>query len=398
MSTNNNVVYVIDVDGKPLLPTTPARGRLLLKKGRATLVSVVPFTIKLKRRVDNPVGEFTVAIDDGAKYVGVAVVNEHKNEVVFSGTIRLRQDVSRKMKQRAQYRKTRRSRNLRYRKTRFKNRKPYTPFPSIKFRKDTIMRVLFDINKRLNITRCIIEQGQFNISSILRGVKLHGKEYQQSEFEGHNRRAKVLWRDKYECRHCKSKNELQVHHIIHRSKGGTNTMKNLITLCKTCHENIHRGKLRINYKPPTFKYPQHLMQGKWYLFNMLKSVYSKVNVCFGWMTSKWRNELRLEKTHYNDAVSMICRASPTFRCVNYTILPKRRKIWDDNPTKTCDEKNGFRHYDLVKSHNRTRGIVIGSIRSLKKNNIALRTNFNNNFLVSYKKTKLLYRFKNLIYT
>ncbi len=86
-------VFVIDFSGKPLLPTHPARARKLLDSGKATVYQVVPFTIQLNRVVENPVGEFTVGIDDGAKKVGIAVVNEKTQEVVFGGTIKLRQDV-----------------------------------------------------------------------------------------------------------------------------------------------------------------------------------------------------------------------------------------------------------------------------------------------------------------
>jgi len=86
-----------------------------------------------------------------------------------------------------------------------------------------------------------------------------------------------------------------------------------------------------------------------------------------------------------------------FACKLYLIIPRRSKIWEDNPTKKCTEKNGFRHFDVVKARHRTKGVVIGSIRSLKKNVITLRTKFNNDFPVSYRKSKILYRPKGLIY-
>ena len=396
--SKNDIVFVIDKNKKPLLPTCSARGRLLLKKGKAKLVSVVPFTIQLNYPVKNIVGEFKVGIDDGSKEVGIAIVNEFKNEVVFRGTIRLRQDVSRKVLQKSMYRKSRRQRKLRGRKARFNNRKPSTPFPSVRCRKDTIDRVLNDLGKRMNIINCIVEQGKFDTSSMARNKELKGKEYQESEFEGKNRRAKVLWRDNYTCQKCKSKDILQTHHIVWKSKGGTDTLKNLITLCEDCHDDLHKGKFKLNIKPKLFQYPQYLQQGKWYLLDLLKKKYQEVKVCFGWQTSYWRKNLGLEKTHFNDAVSMICRDKlPIFRCKDYLIIPKRKKIWENNPTKTCEEKNGFRHYDLVKSI-RKGGKVIGNIRSLKKNTITLRTKFDNNYEVSYKKTKLLYRFKGIIYT
>lgn len=81
----------------------------------------------------------------------------------------------------------------------------------------------------------------------------------------------------------------------------------------------------------------------------------------------------------------------------YLIIPKRKKIWEDNPTKTCEEKNGFRHFDLVKAIHRTKGTVIGTIRSLKARTITLRTGWDDNFPVSYNKTKLLWRFNSIMY-
>jgi hypothetical protein len=83
--------------------------------------------------------------------------------------------------------------------------------------------------------------------------------------------------------------------------------------------------------------------------------------------------------------------------LEYFIKPRRAKVWEANPTKTCVEKNGFRHYDLVKS-SRSGKTVVGSVRSLKANQIALRTKGDDNYLVSYSKSRLLQRFAGLIYS
>src|SRR5215204_3728029 len=101
-------VFVVDANGQPLLPTHPARARRLLRDGKARPYQMLPFTIQLTRRVENAVNDLTVGIDDGAKEVGIAVVNEATRKVVFAGTIKLRQDVPRKMQQRAAYRRSRR--------------------------------------------------------------------------------------------------------------------------------------------------------------------------------------------------------------------------------------------------------------------------------------------------
>ena len=51
-------------------------------------------------------------------------------------------------------------------------------------------------------------------------------------------------RDGYTCQNCKmSKTPLHVHHIRFVSEGGSDMPDNLITLCESCHENLHQGKL-----------------------------------------------------------------------------------------------------------------------------------------------------------
>jgi len=391
----SNVIYVVDAEGKPLLPTCGARARILLKKGKAKVYSVVPFTICLTRIVENPVGEFKIGIDDGAKEAGISVGYEDK--VVFAGNIKLRQDVHRKMLQRAQYRRTRRSKNLRHRKSRFLNRgkKGWLP-PTIKQKKESIIRVINDLKKRLNITECIVEQGQFDTSSMSKGYKLTGKEYQVSEYESNNWRQKVLWWDNYICQHCGLKDNLQAHHIKPKAKGGSNIVSNGITLCSSCHKALHDGKWILDRKVKSFKYPAHLQQGKWYLFNKLKELFDSVNICFGWMTAKKRRELKLEKDHYHDASAMI--GANMYLCIPYSnILPRRTKVWESNPTKTCEERNGFKHWDIIKAKHRRLGYVIGSVRSLKKSCITLRTKNDDNFPVRYNNSNLLWRPSGVVY-
>lgn len=54
-----------------------------------------------------------------------------------------------------------------------------------------------------------------------------------------NYREEILKRDKNTCQSCgqrKHRKNLEVHHIIPRSKGGSDKPTNLITLCKHCHD------------------------------------------------------------------------------------------------------------------------------------------------------------------
>lgn len=54
----------------------------------------------------------------------------------------------------------------------------------------------------------------------------------------------ILDRDDHRCCRCKFKSyeigEMQVHHIIPVSEGGSDDNINLITLCKHCHTKVHQ--------------------------------------------------------------------------------------------------------------------------------------------------------------
>jgi len=134
------------------------------------------------------------------------------------------------------------------------------PQPSIRQRKESILRVVNDLRTVLNIRQVVIEQGQFDVSSQVVGRKLVGKEFNDSEYQGRNFRAKVLWRDNYTCVRCGSNDKLNAHHILRQISGGTDTPQNGITLCEDCHSSLHKGEWILQKKPKTFKYPMHLMR------------------------------------------------------------------------------------------------------------------------------------------
>jgi 5-methylcytosine-specific restriction endonuclease McrA len=49
----------------------------------------------------------------------------------------------------------------------------------------------------------------------------------------------VLTRDNWRCQNCGRRQNLEVHHKEHRSRGGDDAEDNLITLCSTCHSLEH---------------------------------------------------------------------------------------------------------------------------------------------------------------
>lgn len=55
----------------------------------------------------------------------------------------------------------------------------------------------------------------------------------------------VLERDDYTCQGCGNnvQKDAPIHHIVPLGCGGTNTLRNLITLCEQCHGRIHGGPI-----------------------------------------------------------------------------------------------------------------------------------------------------------
>ena len=57
------VVYVLNIDNKPLMPTTRfGKVRRLLRNKKAKVVKRTPFTIKLLYRTDNNVQDITLGV------------------------------------------------------------------------------------------------------------------------------------------------------------------------------------------------------------------------------------------------------------------------------------------------------------------------------------------------
>lgn len=118
-------IAVLDTTKKTLAPPPPRRARLLLKSGKAAMFKRYPFTIILKREIENPtLPDLKLKIDPGSKTTGVAIVNQESGEVVFAAEIGHRgQAIKSRLDARRALRHGRRARKTRYRKPRFDNRR-----------------------------------------------------------------------------------------------------------------------------------------------------------------------------------------------------------------------------------------------------------------------------------
>jgi 5-methylcytosine-specific restriction endonuclease McrA len=349
--------FVLDVNGKKLSPTNINKAWILIRKQKAILKSKYPIIIQLKREIKDDKedeSEFVIGIDDGSKYIGIAIVQKckTKNKVIFKGAIEQRKDVKHLMDVRRGYRKYHRQ-HKRYRKTRFNNRSSSKRLgrlaPSIKQKKDAILRVVNKLNRWCKIDKIVLEDVQINIRALQDG-KIYRWQYQKSNRLDENLRIATLMRDNYTCQECGKTNcKLEAHHITPQRLGGNNSIYNLITLCTKCHDGIKGKEIlysekyyqTIKGKNINFKDAQHVMQGKNYLRNELNKVAS-VELITGSETANKRIDWNIEKSHSNDAI-VICGLIPDSCDIKeWIIKPMRRQ----SKVKT-DNVLGIKHRDLV---------------------------------------------------
>ena len=108
------MVYVLSINEKPLMPTSNARARILLKQKKDKVKEIKPFTIQLTYKTKTEYTQpITLGIDSGYSNVGFSAITNDRE--LISGELKLLQGIKERLLERARYRKIRRSK-LRYRK------------------------------------------------------------------------------------------------------------------------------------------------------------------------------------------------------------------------------------------------------------------------------------------
>lgn len=312
------MVYVISKDGKPLMPCSNVIARLLLKQGKAKVKKRVPFTLKLLYATIEYTQELILGVDTGSSHIGTAVSDNNGN-IYYMADTKIRNDIADKMKRRGMYRRDRRNRKTRYRPARWLNRRNsikndrFSPTMVSKFHSHE--KEIEFVKSILPISKLVIEAGTFDThlmkNPALANEKIKHWGYQRGANYGfENTKAKVLDRDRYTCQCCKGKHKhkhkhkdskLEVHHIIFRSQGGSDEEDNLITLCSTCHYNVHHGKQKLNSKGKLKGALKHATQMNSIRKQLLERSYPNAIETFGYITKANRYLNGIEKTHYSDA-------------------------------------------------------------------------------------------------
>ncbi|HEY8332111.1 MAG TPA: RNA-guided endonuclease IscB [Pseudomonas sp.] len=236
-------VYVLDKSGKPLMPCSEKRARLLLARGRARVHRLAPLVIRLvdRRLTDSAVQPLTLKLDPGSRFTGLALVRQQDRGVSVLSLLELIHRgaaISKAMGQRASYRRRRRSQNLRHRAPRFDNRnrpEGWLP-PSLRHRLDTTLSWVQRLRRWAPITDLTIERVKFDLQK-LQNPEISGIEYQQGALQGYEVREYLLEKWGRSCAYCAAESvPLEIEHILARSNGGSDRVTNLTLACRPCNQ------------------------------------------------------------------------------------------------------------------------------------------------------------------
>lgn len=336
------LVKVIARDGTPLQPTNRhGKVRRLLDNNKAEVVCKDPFTIRLLYEVESKrTQKVKIYFDTGGKYQGFAIIANGK--VIHKGTIELRDGIPELLKQRRQYRRGRRYRNKRYRQPRFDNRKRdkgWLP-PSVRSKYKHILNWIDKLTKYLPDYELTVEIANFDIHK-LKNPEIEGEKYQQGDKYGYeNVKQYLIFRENNKCQLCgepKGKDSWNIHHIVPKKDGGTDTPDNLALVHSECHEKLHNNdldhelqqnanKLLENINSNNFKYTTFMNIIKNKFYNDLSEKYGdKVNFTYGYITNINRRNLDLSKTHYNDAIAMHKESAENYITPMYIKQVRKKK-------------------------------------------------------------------------
>ena len=416
------MVYVLDKDGDPLMPTRRyGKVRHLLKDGKAVVVRRDPFTIQLTYNSGQHTQPVSLGIDAGSKHIGLSATTERKE--LYSAQVEVRQDINKLLKTRRAARRFRRSRKTRYRKPRFLNRvhskKKGWLAPSVQAKCDAHVNAIKDVCRILPVTAITVEMAPLDTQKLkadILGMKApSGTDYQHGDTEGFdNIKSYIKWRDGYKCAVCGAEHvPLEVHHKKQRKDGGTDMPANLITVCADCHKAYHAGILnskkascmKPDTKIKTMRDASFMGIMRWVVWDRLKTLGIPLHMTYGYKTAEKRKQYDLPKDHRIDArcISGHPDAEPAdewffckkVRCHNRQI--HKAKILKGGIRKRNQaehEVKGFRLFDKVRC-NGTECFVFGR-RSTGYMDVRMLDGTKINAGISYKALKLIEPAKHLL--
>ena len=371
-----NAVYVLDPDRKPLMPTVRfGKVRRMLRSGQAVVVQTVPFTIQLTYHPKTQ--EFqkvTAGFDPGRTNIGIAAVREDGACLYLAHCDTRNRKIPKLMAKRKAHRQASRrgerlarkrlakclgttARNLLQRvlpgcdkplqvkdiintEARFNNRLRAEGWmtPTATQLARTHINLLRLVAKILPVTNVVMEINKFAFLQLDNpGVKKSFLDFQHGPLYGRSGVEEAVSIEQNGiCLLCKSVPIAHYHHIVPRSRRGSNTLGNLAGLCMECHKKVHTSTKEVENLRKEKKGLEKKYGGTSVLNQAIPSIFTAFTGLFpgqvyatnGWDTKQFRESHKLNKDHTIDAyciaASILKDPAVTLPQKGYEILQFRR--------------------------------------------------------------------------
>lgn len=244
------MVIALDKHKRPLGFMTERRARILMEKKRAVLYRAYPTAVIVKDVDARKLGRlpsYRVKIDPGASHTGIAIVCPETGEAMMYMQLDHRGGMIKKaLEKRKDARRNRRARETRYRRCKFKGGGKFdSPRPegwlppSVGSVADNILSWVGKLRKLINITECSFEAVRFD-TQLMDNPDISGLEYQHGTLFGYEVREYLLEKYGHTCQYCGGASGdpvLEWEHIIPRSRGGSDSLKNATLACSSCNDD-----------------------------------------------------------------------------------------------------------------------------------------------------------------
>ena len=335
-------IYILASDGRPLMPTR-RRGHVfkLLRRGKARIAEHVPFTIQLKYETPGITQPLFGGTDPGRTNIGNAVMTAD-GVVVYKDKVETRnREVPKLMAKRRMHRQaSRRGERLARKRlakklgttmkgllerrlpgygegtvtvkdiinteARFNNRKRPKGWvtPTVTQLIRTHVNMIRRIRKFLPVDNWALELNKFAFM-LMEDDTVRGVDYQNGRMKGFASVNDYIGNlQKGRCACCGSP-IAHYHHIVPGSQGGSDRPENIIGLCLSCHEKVHKKELSLTVIGEKKKYGalSVLNQAVPRIADALEAEFgSNFTTCTGMETAVLRELYGIRKDHDLDAV------------------------------------------------------------------------------------------------
>ena len=348
-------VYVQASDGTPLMPTKRFNHvQKLLRRGKARIVEHVPFVIRLRYAGPKNVQPLYGGTDPGRDNIGNAVV-DGKGTVVYKDHVTTRnREIPKLMAARRTHRQaSRRGERLARKRlarrlgtttkkllervlpgcekpvkvkdiinteAKFNNRRRPEGWvmPTVRQLIQTHVNMVRRIRKFLPVDTWTLEINRFAFMKLDDGSVV-GTDFQNGKLRGYKDEDDYIFHlQDGKCLCCGKDRIDHYHHIVPRSRGGSDRWYNKAGLCDECHSRVHKGEISLATAGEKKRYAgtSVLNQAVLFIAEELGELMPHFDTCTGKDTHDIREFFGIAKDHDNDAVCITAYGAPTSKILD----------------------------------------------------------------------------------